>query len=176
MENKILKLGKYEIDISDLSHAREEKAKGKWSRVFKEGVKVKSAGYYNKHVNKIGSYLINQDLYILKRSLSLGDAIKELLLRRFILTSFYLNRLENKEYEAFESFIYKTITGKTLEDLEKEKEDSLKKNDIMAIGIQTMDQIDHLGISLETCMESFQTWLSEQVTSGNISPHIQQKQ
>jgi len=163
-----LKVGRYKLDISEISHAREVKAQGKWQRVFENTKKIRSARFYNKHTNKIGSYLLNQDMFILRRTLSFSDALKELLKRRLIITSMFLNRLCNTEYEGFQNFVYLTISGKTLKQLEQEKEDSIKKKDLASVGIQAMKNIEKMGLSVDQCSELFQTWLKEQVKSENI--------
>jgi len=169
-----LKLGKYVIDIGDISHSREMRAQSKWAKVFKGKGKIKKPEYYNKQVNKVGSYLLNQDLFILRRKLSLTDALKELLFRRFTITARYLNRLKKKEYTEFENFLSIAMTGKSLEDLEKEKEESVKKKDLMSMGIQAMKDLEVLGITIDQCSELFQTWLKEQVKKENISILIQE--
>ncbi len=151
---KELIFGKYKINVEDLSHDRIEKAKGKWERAFYDDNKSRKKSHYNKKANKIGSYLINQDFFILKRTLSFTDACKEWFKRTIILNSWYLNKSLKKEYDVFHDFVTVTITGLTIGDLKKNSK-------IEKLGREMYRELEEMGYTDEQCLELFRTFAQE---------------
>ena len=161
MERKILKFGKYTVDVTDATHGRIEKAKILWSHYFElNAKKLKKAGYYNKKANKIGSYLENEKLYILRQTLPFGLAIKEWVKRNIILNSWYINNSNKKEYDEFHNWISKTITGLSLDDIKK-------NNDMETWAREMYDHIIKMGYSQEQCQTLLTTFLLEQAGKKN---------
>ncbi|MCP4268662.1 MAG: hypothetical protein GY777_24290 [Candidatus Brocadiaceae bacterium] len=162
MEEKILTFGKHKINVTDTTHGRIEKAKKLWSYSFElNKKKIKNVGYYNKKANKIGSYLLNENFFILLRTLPFGMALKECFKRFFILNSWYINNSLKKEYDEFHNWISKTITGFSLDEIKK-------NNEMEQWAAEMYDHIMNLGYSKAQCQTLLTTFLLETAGKKNI--------
>ena len=149
-----------------MSHAREEKAKALWIAKIDNDKKKRKSTYYNKQVNKIGSYMINQELYIILRRLPLALALREWLFRRVILNSWYLNRQTKKDYYDFHNFVVESITGLTLDDIEK-------KNELETMGLKMYQEM-RKDLTVEQCEELYLTFARDGVKNYLMSKVSQQ--
>lgn len=145
-----------------MSHGRIERAKAMWSKYFElDDNKTRKASFYNRKANKIGSYLLSQDFYILRRELSFGMAFKEWFKRKFILSARYINRCLKSEYDEFHNFVSLTITGLSLEDIKK-------NNEMQNYTRKIYDLMAEQGVSPDQCVALLTTLLRGQATQLSI--------
>jgi len=127
---KIIEIGKYKIDVSNISVKRKRIAVKDWNTLFnikqdKDGTAMRDSKGNVQLVDKpriftekqasrgvlnIGLYLARQDFKILNRRFKFTDAVKEFFKRYFISVR-YIESLTPEELNIFVEWIYEYITG-----------------------------------------------------------------
>lgn len=130
-DEKIIEIGRYKIDVSNISLDKKIKATKMWNKT--NGIKCHADGsplrkdgevvmfkrnitenQFTKEVIKIGLYLLRQEFIVLKRRFTLKETIKEMVKRSFI-SYRYIKSLTSKDVEGFASWVYEELTGKKKE-------------------------------------------------------------
>lgn len=129
-DDKIITIGKYKVDVSNLPARRKRIAIRMWNDLFnfdqekdgsikrdnrgnpkiKEKPKKKTEYQARKGLVKIGLYLIRRDFNILLRRYSKKGAIKEYF-KRYFISLRYLESLTDKELDSFIEWVYEEIVG-----------------------------------------------------------------
>lgn len=129
-QEKLLEIGKYTIDVSNVSVKRKRIAIRKWNELF--NIKVDSDGeaildekgkpverikgrrisqkQADRGVLRIGIYLLKQDFNVLNVRYTRKESIKQIFLRRKI-TIKYLESLPTSVLNVFVEWIYETVVG-----------------------------------------------------------------
>lgn len=166
-KEKILTFGKIKVNVADVSHSREQKAVKMWNELLKLGLKkTLTETYYNKMVNKIGAYLIRQDFSILMRRHSLAGAVRQYI-KRLMITPFWINKAIKEDYTAFHDWVSVTITGKTIDELQKKKK-------MQEFTMEMYETITLMGYTPETLINALEISQAETAGKSNISKAGQQ--
>lgn len=151
-KEKLLTFGKKQIDVSNVSYGRVDKASRIWNKVVqKEDVTVDEI---NKMSESVGLYLIRQDFDVLLMRFTFFTAIKEYI-KRSLLTSKVIRKSNKQEYEEFQDWVYFTLTGKKKEMLQTQA-------DIMDQTVEFYQQMEKQGIKPSECLKLLQTLVVEQ--------------
>jgi len=180
LDKTLLNIGNKSIDISNVSHDKEERARRFWNESLGFSInefgevtttdktaKKQTQEEYFKMVETVGLMMIRQDFMVLRRRFSLFGSIKEYI-KRLSLTSKFLRKSTNEEYMLFHDWVKCKITGCSLEDLKK-------KNVMTDLAIQVNDMIEKMGETPETCLESLRILLGKMDGLGKQSKVIQEK-
>ena len=163
---KIIEIGKYSFDVSNISVKRKRIASKMWNVLF--NIKINKDG--EPEVNEkgevqlietpkkrtekqatrglliIGLYLVRQDFKILDRRFKYTDAIKEFF-KRYFVTVRYIESLTPDQMNNFVEWIYEVVTGS------KKKVTDLMSQIMSSMGDLVKDmseeEILHLTIFLE---------------------------
>lgn len=177
-----LTFGKTKIDVSNIPYNRIIKASRIWNEirefslnirpktedetktqydtyVLKE--KVKRAKQFDKKIDSIGLYLIRQPLNILSCRFTLLDSIKSFI-QRYSMTVRKVKRSNKTQYEAFQEWIYFTLTG------EKKKHLEAKETVIDQVANMYEEMENLYGISPDVCKGLLQTLLADQAKLSNL--------
>ena len=162
-DENILTFRKKSFDVSNVSVDRIEKATIKWDKeVLRDGFTTQSV---NNMSEEVGLYLIRQDFSVLLFRMTFTQALKSYI-SRYLLTIRNIKKSNKAEYEAFQSWVLFTMTGKKKELLEVE---TSMMESASKIVLNLMDQ----GYSLELCQESLLTLLQDQGNHSNPSENTQ---
>jgi len=158
-DENILTFRKKSFDVSNVSVDRREKAEIIWNKeVSREDMTTQSV---NKMSERVGLFLIRQDFSVLLFRMTFFKALKSYI-SRYLLTIRNIKKSNKAEYEAFQSWVLFTMTGKKKELLEVE---TSMMESASKIVLNLMDQ----GYSLELCQESLLTLLQDQGNHSNPS-------
>jgi len=127
-DEELLKIGKHEIDVSNISLDKKMKAGKMWShangiKCHRDGSPLKDESgnveryqrnltelQFQKEILLIFLYLIRQEMIVLKRKFTFKDAIKQYILRAFI-SYRYLKTLSSEDVEEFVCWTFEKLTG-----------------------------------------------------------------
>lgn len=162
-KEKILTFRKKSFDVSNVSVERIEKMTPVWDK------EVSRKDFTNTSINKmsekVGLYLIRQDLSTLMFRMTFWEAIKTYILR-YLLTVKNIRKSNKAEYEEFQSWVLFTMTGKKKDLLEVE-------TNMMESSSQIVKNLMDQGYSLELCQESLLILLKDLTKRGETSESIQ---
>ena len=165
---KIIEIGKYKIDVSNISVKRKRIAVKDWNKLHniktdKDGgasldkngnaqIIDKPIIYTDKQAQrgllKIGLYLVRQELKILNRRFKLTEAIKEYF-KRYFISIRYIESLSEEESNIFGDFLYEVMTGskKKIENLMQPMMDAIEEETKGMTELQMLDFATFLGNS-----------------------------
>ena len=164
-EEKIIEIGKYKVDVSNISVKRKRISIKMWNTLFNikqdkdgEAIRTSTGSVQEAETKKekterqatrgllaIGLYLLRQDIRILNRRFKLTDAIKEYF-KRYFITIRYIESLTDKEMNDFVGWIYEEITG--------------AKKKVVDLMSPMMDQLETLALGMtEEELLHFSTFL-----------------
>ncbi len=128
-KEKLVKIGQYAFDVSNISLKRKKIAKRMWDILFniktdengnaiiENGEQVEripnrkmTQQQADRGLFKIGFYILEQDFNILTRRMTFKEALKEAFLRKRI-TVRYIESLTVDEMQEFVSWIYEEMVG-----------------------------------------------------------------
>jgi hypothetical protein len=151
----ILTFGNIKIDVANVIHRKEREVISMWTKLREKGTKEElSAEDYYKEINKMGYFLIKQNLSTIRRRKSLFPAIVEYIKRLSITPNVISNSLKG-EYKEFHNWISIITTGLTLEENEK-------KNEMEVLGMKMYSALMDLGYSPDQCVKLLLTFVEKQ--------------
>lgn len=177
-EKEYLKLGKHTIDVSNIPVGRKKIVRELWNDTIKEyQEELKKTEdieaitvIYNKRITDIyerqGLYLIRQPFIVLSRRYGFFKTILEIIKRR-LLTVKFLNRLDEKDYDAFQEWVHFTITGSKKKDLEIQESLMLAQNKMMEVSEKMNISPDQLTALLLTLLDQMDGSTSISALSPN---------
>lgn len=166
-----LTFGKTVIDVSNVPFGREKIAARIWNEVrekplnirkknkdetikeyqdYTTKLKIKKVQEFNQMVDRVGLYLIKQPLNTLMFRYDFKTALKSFITRQ-ILTIKKIEKGNSEQYEAFQDWIYETLTG------EKKKRLEIKATVIDQIVNFYGEMESKYNISPEECKELLPT-------------------
>jgi hypothetical protein len=129
-KEKILIIGKYEIDISNISVYQKRIARKKWNvlmgyqvdtdgeilrdtegtALVSEKKPITSTKKATRKIIAIGLFIIRQEFEIIKRRFSFWDSVKEII-KRYLISVRYIESLTENELNIFVEWVTEVITG-----------------------------------------------------------------
>ena len=156
-----LTIGKYTVDVSNISMYRKKIARLAWDNAVKDmnGNKDYDLTIFDNIVDVYGLYMIRQDLFVLKRRMPLFKALLSYI-KRYLITLRYIRKTNETEYNKFQEWAYFNITGVKKKELEAINQ--IQKMELLAI-----KEMEKLNLNPEQLMPLLQTFLQE--TAGNMN-------
>lgn len=166
-DKEYLTLGKYKLDVSNVPIGRKKIVRDIWNNTiaeYRQEIADKDdiseiESKYNQIIDDIydiyGLYLIRQPFIVLNRRYPFLKALWQYV-KRYLLSVKYINRCNEKDYEAFTEWVHLQITGT------KKKEMEIQKS-ILTIQNKMVEVSEKMNISLERLTELSLTLLDSMV-------------
>ena len=161
-EAEYLTIGRFTFDVSNVSMIRKivaRRAHDELALRYDEEKIVEQTEEMQKLIEKYGLYMIRQKLSMLRRRLTLKDAIKSYI-QRYLLTRRYIYDQTEPEYQAFEEWAYFNITG-------RKKKDQILVKQIQEMEKMALEEINKISTDPEKQRILLQTFLQE--TAGRMN-------
>jgi hypothetical protein len=158
---EILTIGKKSFDVSNISMKRKTIARRAYNH-FAQNMgtdNIKNNKLMQNILDKYGMYMIRQDLSILKRRMTLKEALKTYI-ERFLLTKRYIYKFSEKEYELFNEWSYFNIT-------QRKKKESETINQILEMEKMALQEVRKIAKDPSQQRKLLQTFLQE--TDGRMN-------
>ncbi len=180
-KKEYINIGKRKIDISNIPYGKKSISMELWNEKCRER-EFEISSYLESNENEkqskiekdlgditarqiiefqslsdnIGLELIRQPFSVLSRRYFFIKAIFNFL-GRYLITTKTLSKLNTKQYEVFDEWVYFTMTGKKKEDLKREKV-------ILDLQVNLLKKLEKkANLSIEECEKLLQTYLKETV-------------